>query len=225
MTAAGRGILAIWQDIAVEAEEMVQEWYNREHHVERLSVPGFLRARRFLATTGSPRVFVYYETESPAVLTSPEYMERLNTPTEWTRRVMPHFRNYSRTVCRVAAKFGAGFGGAVATVRLRPAPGRTDELAAWITTAALPAVQERPGVTDSQFWRADHEASAIPTAERDLRSDQDTIAEWILVVGGNTPEQIDKACADVLADDMLVACGARGEAERGLYHLIFALVA
>ena len=74
---SGGGVLAIWQDFAPEAEQMVNEWYNREHHAERVAVPGFLSARRYVAITGRPKYFVFYETESFEVLSSPAYRERL----------------------------------------------------------------------------------------------------------------------------------------------------
>ena len=40
MARAQPGILAVWQDWAPGAEALVADWYNREHHAERVAVPG-----------------------------------------------------------------------------------------------------------------------------------------------------------------------------------------
>jgi len=56
------GALAIWHDVLPEAEAMVHHWYNREHHLDRVTLPGFLSARRYIAITGTPKIFFLYET-------------------------------------------------------------------------------------------------------------------------------------------------------------------
>ncbi len=49
MALAGRALLAIWNGIAEEAEADFLAWHVREHIPERVAVPGFLRARRYVA--------------------------------------------------------------------------------------------------------------------------------------------------------------------------------
>ncbi len=61
MALAGRGVLAIWNGIAEEAEADFLAWHVREHIPERVAVPGFLRARRYVALRGEPRYFNFYE--------------------------------------------------------------------------------------------------------------------------------------------------------------------
>ena len=114
------GVLAIWHDMTPQGEADVNDWYNHEHHLERVSVSGFFNARRHVALRGTPKYFIFYETESPEVLISRTYLDHLNNPTAWTQRSMLHIHNNSRSVCRTLGAFGAGHGGVVATFRLRP---------------------------------------------------------------------------------------------------------
>jgi hypothetical protein len=55
MPLIGTGVLAIWNDVAPEAEAEFNAWYLEQHLPERLAVPGFRRARRWWSATASPR--------------------------------------------------------------------------------------------------------------------------------------------------------------------------
>src|SRR5438093_8132398 len=101
MSLAGRGIVAIWHDIVLEAQPEFYEWHNREHMPERMDIPGFRRGRRYIAVQGNPQFFCFYEGDDLGVVAGREYLQRLNNPSEWTRRMMPHFRNMSRSVCNL----------------------------------------------------------------------------------------------------------------------------
>ena len=82
----GSGVLAIWNDCAVGSEETYEKWYQTEHLPERLSIPGFKNGRRYQALRGSPMYFTWYEVDTPSVLRSPEYVDRLSNPTVWTKK-------------------------------------------------------------------------------------------------------------------------------------------
>ena len=103
----GKGVLAIWNGIAPEAEKEFVAWHVREHIPERVGLPGFLRGRRYVALDGLPKYFNFYETTTADDLSSPTYQARLNAPTEWTRRVVAQFRDASRTICDVAVSLGS----------------------------------------------------------------------------------------------------------------------
>ena len=87
MSLLGAAAVTIWHNVPPEARADYFEWHNREHMPERVGIPGFLRGRRYAALTGDPEFCTLYETESLAVLTGADYMQRLNNPTPWTRRV------------------------------------------------------------------------------------------------------------------------------------------
>lgn len=75
------GILAIWNDCASEGYDHFERWYIREHLQERVGVPGFRFGRRYEAVSGADRrFFAFYEVESPDVLSSKAYVDRLPPP-------------------------------------------------------------------------------------------------------------------------------------------------
>src|SRR5664279_815718 len=69
------GILAIWNDCAAGHEAEFEAWFQGEHLLERLAVPGFLFGRRHQAISGSSGYFAFYLVEQPVVLTSKPYLE------------------------------------------------------------------------------------------------------------------------------------------------------
>ncbi|HZP85268.1 MAG TPA: hypothetical protein VFB54_00510 [Burkholderiales bacterium] len=105
-----RGYLVIANDVAADAEDEFNRWYQNEHLPERLGVPGFNNVRRYVAENATLQYFAIYETDDPDVLTSPAYRERLSAPTPWTQRMMPSFRNMHRTVMRADYRAMRGMG-------------------------------------------------------------------------------------------------------------------
>jgi hypothetical protein len=219
------GVLAIWHDIEGSAEELgdLLEWYNRQHHVERYEIPGFARARRYEALASAPRIFSRYDTTDPGVLASAPYRERVDNPTEWTRRSMPHYRNMSRTVCRVVARFGHGEGGKLASVRLEPTANAETALVRWVVDEAFPAVLRMPGIVGGQLLAADPEATSIPTEEKRLRAGDDDQAALVVLVTGSTVEAVAAASAMLTAPDGLPGHGAAPALRTGMYELVFDL--
>lgn len=108
----GCGILAVWNDCAPDEREGYERWYLGEHLVERLGISGFRWGRRYRRIAGAsqalPEYMTYYETDTASVLTSPEYLARVNDPTPETHRIMSGvFRNMNRTICRRVEGAGA----------------------------------------------------------------------------------------------------------------------
>ena len=118
----GKAAVAMWCDVAPEARDELDDWHAHEHMPERLSIPGFLRGSRWVAADGGAGYFILYEARSEATLTAGPYLERLNDPTPWSRRMMPHHRNMVRSLCRVVASDGLGLGAALLTLRFPAAP-------------------------------------------------------------------------------------------------------
>ena len=120
-TSAGR--LAIWNKCAPGKQAEYEAWYQTEHLHERLSIPGFRRARRYEAISRSDGYFTYYETDTPDVLTSDAYLQRVNNPTPMTARIMRGaFTDMSRTVCCCALVYGRMRGVFAATLQMPHLP-------------------------------------------------------------------------------------------------------
>ena len=93
------GLLLVMVDIDPAHEGDLNRWYEEEHIRERLSIPGFLRARRFVALEGGPKYLALYELASPDVLESEEYRRwKTDAATEWTRRIEAQFKSFVRNV-------------------------------------------------------------------------------------------------------------------------------
>src|SRR5215475_7264016 len=149
MIAREPGILAIWNDCRRGHEAKFEAWFQREHLLERLAVPGFLFGRRHEAISGSSGYFNFYLVESPDVLTSKPYLERLDNPTPMTRKIMSEeFINMNRTVCRRALRRGAFRGAFAVTARFNETPDTAS------LTALLEAVVQDPAVAGGEIWIA-----------------------------------------------------------------------
>src|SRR3546814_8115716 len=83
--------MVLYYDIAGDTADH-DDWHSYEHMHERLSVPGFVRATRWVATAGAPRYMVIYEVTGTDMATAPGYLARLNNPTPWSSAMMPRFR-------------------------------------------------------------------------------------------------------------------------------------
>lgn len=219
MSLAGEGVVAIWNDITAEGRAPFYAWHGREHMPERAGIAGFLRGRRYVAIHGNPEYFTLYETESPQVLSGTDYLNRLNNPTPWTRSTVTHFRNVSRSLCRVAASHGFGQGGLVATWRYDVAEDRADEHRRLLAHDILPQLADKAGVAGAHLCIADRAASGIETAEKKARADATLVPGWVVMVEGwDDPEPFDRLCRSVIPPDRLMAAGA-GAVAYGLYRL------
>ncbi len=224
MALLGEGVLAIWNGIAPEAEADFVAWHVREHIPERVGLEGFLRGRRYSALDGAPAYFNFYETASPAALTSPAYLARLNDPTPWTRRVVAQFQETSRTICDVAASLGRGEGGVIETIRLRPASGAAP-FADRMQDGLLRPLAEAAGIVGVHLLRGRPDDSGGGTAEKALRAQPDEIVDWILLIEAVSAEAIHAARRGAGATTALEHHGVAPGCRRGLYLLQFALSA
>lgn len=203
-----KGILAVWTDVDPAEEADFNEWYNHEHMIERVSVPGFHRARRYLTVAGGSKYFAYYVTDSAAVLASPAYIERLNDPSPWTQANVARFRNTNRSACKVLSRVGHGSGGAALTIRLSATPGQQDALARWLAEQQFPALIKMAGIVGAQLWQGDNESTMVETEERDLRPEPDQVADLAIFVEGADIAAINAVAEGPLSLEALRAHGA-----------------
>jgi hypothetical protein len=172
----GQAAIAMWWDIAPQMQPEFEDWHSHEHMPERLGIPGFLRGTRCIAFSGEPSYFILYEAARLSTITGGAYLERLNNPSPWSRKMMPHHANMVRSLCRVRASFGGVISRAMATIRFTPSHA-TSSLAAQL--AQLP---ERKGLTGAHLL----EAQPMPgtqTTEQKIRG-KDAQADAVLLICG-----------------------------------------
>ena len=184
MSLAGTGVVAIWHDLEPDARSDFYEWHNREHMPERVGIPGFRRGRRYLAISGTPEFFNLYEADTPEVLGGRDYLDRLNSPTPWTKRVVPSFRNVARSICRVAFSDGVGSGGVMLTMRFDVAAAHRAFAVEALANRVLPPLSLRIGIAGVHLCLADKAVSNVETAEKKARADKTLVPTWIVLIEG-----------------------------------------
>jgi hypothetical protein len=176
IVAVQQGILAIFNDCRAGREAEFEEWFQGEHLPERLAVPGFLFGRRHQAISGSNGYFNFYLVESPAVLTSKPYLERLDNPTPMTKKIMSEiFINMNRTLCHRTLRVG-GFRGAYAvTARF------SGEFDIGTLTRLAGTLVKDSGVAACEVWTAVDPAGQPVSMEEKLRGGDKKIKACLMV--------------------------------------------
>jgi len=181
MPLLGKAAMLLNFDIEEPAIAEHDDWHTHEHLPERLSIPGFLRGTRWVAVRGSPRYTVLYEVDRVETLGSAAYLERLNHPTAWTSKMMPHYRGMSRGLCSVEGSWGRGVGHFALLIRFKLAADSNSAPQTWLTEQLLPSLPSRPGLAGVHLLKG---ALAAPmTAEQRIRG-ADSRVDWALLATG-----------------------------------------
>lgn len=211
----GQGVLAIWNGIAAGHETEFLRWHVMEHIPERVSVPGFICARRYVALSGSPAYFNFYEVADVSTLHSDAYLVRLNDPSDWTKRVVPHFTDTSRTLCKVVESRGHGIAGTMITIKIDGPAAPLRPLVA--------ALSDAPDVSAAHLLEQD-EGPSMGTAESAMRDHPDATASTILLVEGAEPNALEQAVNLVASDEIISDAVAGAKVVRGKYQLDFVMM-
>lgn len=218
MALIGKAALAMWWDMAPDMDTQFQDWHSHEHFRERLGIPGFKRATRWSNANGGEGVFQIYELDSFEVLSSPQYLERLNAPTPWSTKMMPHHRNMVRSQCRVLESAGGNVARHALTVRLSPQPGAEDSLRTSLREICH-QLADLPGCVGGHLLR--HEAPPIAqTTEQKIRGG-DKVADWVYVAIGYDRRVMESLAVNELGTKALTELGAQAESTRDVYSLSF----
>lgn len=221
MALLGTAALAMWWDVTAGMRDEFEDWHSHEHFVERLGIPGFYRASRWRSSENETGIFVMYELRDHDVLGSPAYVQRLNAPTPWSTKMMPHHHGMVRSQCRVLGSMGGAVAGHALTVRLA---GSAESDTARDTDAigrALGALVARiatgPGIAGAHLLRHDRPAIAQTTEQKIRGGDQE--ADWVLVTTGYDADMLTRTLEHALRDDALTAPTAGTRIDVGRYTL------
>ena len=189
----GTAAVTIWCDVEPGVRPEFDDWHTNEHLPERLAIPGFLRGTRWTAADGGTGIFILYEVADAAVLTSAAYLERLNNPTPWSKKMMPRHMRMMRGLCRVALSTGSTLTPRMLTVRLSPQQGAEARLEAWLAG-------ELPKLTGCAHLLCNVKPAIAQTTEQRIRGG-DAAPDWVVLVN-------DERAALDLSDEKLIANGA-----------------
>jgi hypothetical protein len=217
----GKGMLIVFNEVTASDERDFNEWYNREHIDERVNLPGFRRARRYVAVRGSPRYLATYECDSVEDLAAPGYLALLANQTPWTQAVMARFTRFQRLTLRVQVDLTHGVGGAVAAVRFVPDPRERHALLAWLQDIALPRIIARPGMVGAAALENDLEVANAPLRDKSMDHPRADEVEWVVLLEGGETGAVGAAARTLFTSASLKKFGASVAPAVGTYRLLF----
>ena len=206
MPLLGTAAILLSFDVDIEAIKEHDRWHTNEHLPERLSISGFCRGTRWVATAGDPRYMVLYEVESLEALASEAYLARLNNPTPWTTRIMLHYRGMTRGLCAVLGSFGYGQGGVAALIRFTAEEPNVTQLHRWLLEEVLPKVPQLVGLGSAHLLQGVQ--SAAMTNEQSIRG-LDRGVDRALIVTGYDDNAVTAYAQQLCATGGLSSRGAR----------------
>jgi hypothetical protein len=225
MALRGKGILIVFAAARARDERDLDEWYNREHIDERIALPGFSRARRYVAATGNaaegePKYLATYECDKVGDLAAPRYLKRLATPTTWTSRVTGRFTKFHRMTMRIRVDLTHGIGGAVTCLRFVPDPAKARALAQWLKITAFPAAIARPGMVGA--FAAENDAAVASAHDRGTGASPPAAPpEWLVMLEGGDARATAAAARAVLPRKALAPFGLAAAPIIGTYRFVF----
>jgi hypothetical protein len=186
MPMAGTGMLMTSMDIDATHESEFNQWYDREHLAERVAIPGFLEARRYVAVDAAPKYLGLYSTANFDVLNSDAYRTALANQTAWSKTNIGRFRNMLRSVARITVSRGVGRGAALGLVRIRPPERELDALRDGIAALLDPGMIH--GIISMHLMESD------PVLSKPLTDDPAALnpaaRDWYVLIDGTDPDAV-----------------------------------
>ena len=160
-----KGLLFASFDFSTAQADEFHDWYDLEHIPERLRVPGFINAERWISDENPQVAVATYDLDSLGVLLSPPYQAiGYDNASVWTKRVTRIARRILRFTGeqivpgdRVAPNNAGGL--LVAAMNIDPAA--EHEFNEWYNTEHLPQLAAVPGVLCARRY-----VSSEPDRER-----------------------------------------------------------
>ena len=189
-------------EVSSELDADFNEWYNREHLLERINIAGFRRARRYEAVEAEIKYLSTYEALDSDNIASPDYAKVLKTPSEWSKSIMPQFTKWHRMPCRVEADYTCGMGAALALFRFYLDPTKKQKLLEWINKGALHELNELPGIVGSCLVSVDVEADKRLANALGQTVDPNQKTEWAILVEGSNSNVTTKTSSEYLSEKL-----------------------
>ena len=225
MALRGKGMLVVFNEVKSRDEADFNEWYNREHIDERVNLPGFHRARRYVAVEGSPRktprYLATYECDHVGDLATPGYLHLLANQTRWSQSVMARFTRFQRLTLRVQVDLTHGLGGAVTAIRFVPDPRRRKALVAWLQETSLPRSIAHGGMLGAMAAENDLDVANAPLQHKSMDHPKAIEAEWVVLLEGADPMSTAAAARKAFKRATLEPFGVVKAPTVGTYRLLY----
>lgn len=217
----GKGMLVTLTQVSARDERDFNEWYNREHIDERINLPGFHRARRYVAVRATPKYLATYECDTVADLATPDYLHVLANQTPWSKSVMARFTHFQRLTLRIQVDQTRGVGGSLAVVHFVPDPRRRRALAEWLSEQALPKAIRRPGMLGACAGENDLEVAHAPLHDKSMDHPRAEEVEWLVLLEGADVAAVGAAARLLFTQAKLRPFGVEAAPTVGTYRFLF----
>lgn len=154
------GLLLTMTEPPPAMDEEFNAWYDTEHMQERLSIPGFLSARRWVrdCKPGEGRYLATYELTAPGVLETPEYLTRVgDNLSPWSKRCLGTASVFRRWACEqiVPGNHSPDEKSTAMFLACGDVPAaHEEEFNRWYDIEHLPLLLQVPGVLSARRFRA-----------------------------------------------------------------------
>jgi hypothetical protein len=155
--AAAAAANIVVMDLSAVARDELDDWLDTEHIPQRLALPGFTGAQRWLAADGSPTSLVVYELTGRDVLASRPYLAVAgDNQSPWSRRILGRCRRtrYEADLVMHLVKPGADAAEGLLMVAMNVEPAMEADFDRWYSEEHLPALFALPGVLDARRYTA-----------------------------------------------------------------------
>jgi hypothetical protein len=145
-----KGILIAAMNFAKVPEDEFHDWYDLEHIPERLRVPGFLGAERWIGAENNKVSVATYDLESVGVLHSAPYLTvARDNSSPWTKRLLPRctrLLRYEGEQILPGDRLAPAAPAALLLVAMNIVPEHEAEFNEWYNSEHIPALASVPGV-------------------------------------------------------------------------------
>ena len=185
MALLGKGALLNWGGVLPKHDFDYNLWHSLEHMPERMSVKGFFRAFRCVGLKGTndnDKYFMMYDVKNKDILSSKQYLNRLNNPTDWTSKILSKYVYPSRAICEVikTKSLTSGLSGFFVTIRYLS---NNNEIKKFDNISD--SIMSKNGIFSIHCFQSDKEFSLLKTKEKVIRSSQgneDEIIDYAVVI-------------------------------------------
>ena len=144
-----KGILFAAMDFSAAPEDEFHDWYDLEHIPERLRVPGFLNADRWIGTDNPKISVATYDLDNVGVLQSAPYLAvGGENGSPWTKRTAKFRKSilrYEGEQLFPGDRTAPPQAAALMLIGMNVAPEHEHEFNEWYNTEHIPALGSVPG--------------------------------------------------------------------------------
>ena len=153
-----KGLLFASFDFSPAQADEFNDWYDLEHIPERLRVPGFLNAQRWIDDENPKIAVATYDLESHGVFDSPGYRAiGYGNASVWTKRVTAiaqRILRFEGTQIKPGDAAGPDQAGGLLIAAMNVDPAAEDEFNAWYNEEHWPQLASVPGVLSARRFQA-----------------------------------------------------------------------